>query len=43
MTLGRFYGFAPEIHTPELLTMVRDDWRTASRFVEWVCDNSGGD
>ena len=43
MTLGRSYGFAPEIHTPELLTMVRDDWRTASRFVEWVADNAGGD
>ena len=43
MTLGRSYGFAPVIHTPELLTMVRDDWRAAAPFVQWVCDNAGGD
>jgi uncharacterized protein (TIGR02453 family) len=43
MTLGRSYGFEPFIHTPELLDRVRDDWREATPFVEWVCDNAGGD
>jgi uncharacterized protein (TIGR02453 family) len=43
MTLGKSYGFEPFIHTPELLARVRDDWREALPFVEWVCDNAGGD
>ena len=43
MTLGKTYGFAPVIHTPELLAMVRKDWRAAAPFVQWVCDNAGGD
>lgn len=43
MTLGKSYGFAPVIHTPELLTLVREDWREAAPFVQWVSDNAGGD
>jgi uncharacterized protein (TIGR02453 family) len=43
MTLGKPYGFESFIHTPELLDRVRDDWREASPFVEWVSDNAGGD
>ena len=43
MTLGKSYGFAPVIHTSELLTMVREDWREATPFVQWVSDNAGGD
>ena len=43
MTLGRSYGFEPVIHTPALLDMVRDDWRAATPFVDWVADNAGGD
>lgn len=43
MTLGKTYGFEPFIHSPELLDRVRADWRAASSFVEWVCDNAGGD
>jgi len=43
MTLGRSYGFAPVVHTPELFSMVRDDWRAATPFVEWVSANAGGD
>ncbi|HSE10867.1 MAG TPA: DUF2461 domain-containing protein [Nocardioidaceae bacterium] len=43
MTLAKSYGFEPFIHTPELLDRVRDDWRAASPFVEWVADNAGGD
>ena len=36
MTLGKDFGFAPVIHSAELLDRVRDDWRTATPFVEWV-------
>jgi len=43
MTLGKSYGFAPVIHTPELLTMVRQDWQAATPFVDWVARNAGGD
>ena len=41
MTLAKLYGFEPFIHTPELLGRVRDDWREATPFVEWVCDHAG--
>jgi uncharacterized protein (TIGR02453 family) len=43
MTLGKSYGFEPFIHTPELLDRVREDWREATPFVQWVADNAGGD
>ncbi|HLN78454.1 MAG TPA: DUF2461 domain-containing protein [Nocardioidaceae bacterium] len=43
MTLGKSYGFEPFIHTPELLDRVREDWREATAFVDWVSDNAGGD
>jgi uncharacterized protein (TIGR02453 family) len=36
MTLGRSYGFEPLVHTPELADRVREDWRVARPFVEWV-------
>ena len=36
MTLGKNHGFAPVIHTPELLEQVRADWHEATPFVEWV-------
>jgi len=36
MTLGRSYGFEPVVHTPELADRVREDWRAARPFVEWV-------
>jgi uncharacterized protein (TIGR02453 family) len=36
MTLGKDFGFAPVIHSAGLLDRVRDDWRTATPFVEWV-------
>jgi uncharacterized protein (TIGR02453 family) len=41
MTLGKSYGFDPVIHTAELLDRVRDDWRTARPFVDWVADHAG--
>lgn len=43
MTLGKLYGFEPFIHTPELLDRVRDDWREAAPFVQWVADHAGGE
>jgi uncharacterized protein (TIGR02453 family) len=43
LTLGKSYGFEPFIHTPDLLDRVREDWREATPFVDWVCDHAGGD
>ena len=36
ITLGKSYGFEPVIHTSELVDRVRQDWREATPFVEWV-------
>ncbi len=36
MTLGKSYGFEPVIHTADLLDRVREDWRAARPFVDWV-------
>jgi len=36
LTAGRSHGFEPVIHTPQLLDVVRDDWRALRPLVEWV-------
>lgn len=36
LTLGRDHGFAPYVHTAELLDHVRADWREGKRLVDWV-------
>jgi uncharacterized protein (DUF2461 family) len=36
LTVGHQLGFEPVIHTPELLDLVRDDWRALRSLVEWV-------
>jgi len=36
MTLGKNLGFEPVIHSPKLIDQVRDYWREATPFVEWV-------
>ncbi len=41
MTVGRSHGFEPVVHTPELLEVVREDWRELRPFVEWVAANAG--
>jgi uncharacterized protein (TIGR02453 family) len=41
MTLGRSYGFEPVVHSPELVDRVREDWRAARPFVEWVQQHAG--
>jgi uncharacterized protein (TIGR02453 family) len=33
---GREIGFEPVVHTPELLELVRDDWRATRPLVEWL-------
>ncbi len=33
---GRPYGFGKVIHTPAVLTMVRDDWRALKPLVAWL-------
>jgi uncharacterized protein (TIGR02453 family) len=35
LTAGHPLGFEPVIHTPELLDLVRDDWRAMRPLVEW--------
>ncbi len=36
MSLGKDLGFEPVIHSAALLDRVRDDWREATPFVDWV-------
>ncbi len=43
LTVGRWIGFEPVIHTPELLEVVRKDWRALKPFVEWVTTNCAAD
>jgi uncharacterized protein (TIGR02453 family) len=42
MTLTRSYGFAPLIHSSDLLEAVRSDWRAARPFVDWVRSVTAG-
>lgn len=42
LTLGRDHGFAPYVHTSELLEKVRDDWRDGRTFVDWVLTHVRG-
>jgi uncharacterized protein (TIGR02453 family) len=39
LVVGHQLGFEPVIHTPELLDLVRDDWRTLKPLVEWVAEH----
>jgi uncharacterized protein (TIGR02453 family) len=36
LTVGREYGFEPVIHSPGLVDRVREDWRAATPFLDWV-------
>lgn len=36
LVVTRRHGFAPYVHTPELLDHVRDDWRAARPLVDWL-------
>ena len=40
--VGRRYGFGEAIHTGELLSLVRADWRAARPLVEWVRQATAG-
>lgn len=42
LTVGKSYGFAPIIHTPELADAVRADWRQTRPLVEWVTEHATG-
>lgn len=33
--MRRSHGFVPVIHTPELLEVVREDWRALRPFLDW--------
>ena len=36
---GRGLGFEPVIHTPDLLAVVRKDWRATRPLVEWAAEH----
>ena len=38
LTVGRSHGFEPVIHTPELLDVIREDWRRMRPLAEWCRD-----
>jgi uncharacterized protein (TIGR02453 family) len=40
LTVGKSYGFEPVIHTPELATQVRADWRATKPLITWLTDNA---
>jgi uncharacterized protein (TIGR02453 family) len=40
LTVSKSYGFEPVIHTPELVDLVRADWRATKPLVTWLTDNS---
>lgn len=40
LTLGRMIGFEPVIHTPELVTQVRRDWRAVRPIAEWIAEHA---
>ena len=42
LTLVRSHGFAPVIHTPALLDVVRADWRAARPFLDWMSEHVDG-
>ena len=41
LVLHKSYGFDDVIHTPQLLAMIRSDWRATRPFVDWVGMHSG--
>ncbi len=41
LTVGKEYGFAPLIHTAELLDAVRSDWQACRPLVDWVAERLG--
>ena len=44
LTAGHLIGFEPVIHTPDLLDLVRSDWRSLRPLVTWIAEHvtSGG-
>jgi uncharacterized protein (TIGR02453 family) len=43
LTVGHVIGFEPVVHTPELLDLVRTDWRALKPLVDWVATNCVAD
>ena len=39
--VGRTLGFEPVIHTPDVLDLIRDDWRAVRPVVEWLQRHAG--
>jgi uncharacterized protein (TIGR02453 family) len=38
LSVGHVIGFEPVVHTPELLDLVREDWRRFRPLVDWFVD-----
>lgn len=41
LTVGKDYGFAPLIHSAELVDAVRADWQACRPLVDWVSERLG--
>jgi len=41
LAVNHLIGFEPVIHTPELLDLVRDDWRALKPVVDWITEHAG--
>lgn len=42
LIVSRSYGFEPVIHSPHLLTRVREDWRALRPLVHWLDEATAG-
>lgn len=40
LVVSHDHGFDPVIHTPDVLDLIRDDWRAVRPLVEWVAEHS---
>lgn len=40
LVVGRSLGFEPVVHTPEVLDVIRADWRTLRPLISWVAEHS---
>ncbi|MGW7680447.1 DUF2461 domain-containing protein [Kribbella sp. NPDC054772] len=40
LSVGKSYGFEPVIHTADLVTQIRTDWRATKPLITWLTDNS---
>ncbi len=39
LTMARSHGFEPVIHTPELVDVIRNDWRECKPLLDWLAEH----